>query len=206
MFANPRSCAPDSSPGQRVGHRWRSRYGPRRVHRTLNPCGQPRRNWIHTTAPKCRATPPNHRTRSGRLTMRRGRGQVAPRPTWTGRPHPLCSSQSVRAVKARRPTRRTPRLRRPGRLWHDCYINVTPHQGHETLQDWAAFRLTHLRSDDALSAHEDAIVQSVRTAAAARSCAIDDYVTTVGHHQFHEVASTSRMAPSEASLSPPSLG
>jgi hypothetical protein len=67
------------------------------------------------------------------------------------------------------------------------YINVTPHQGHETLQDWAAFRLTHLRSDDAVSAHEDAMVQSVRTAAAVRSCVIDDYVT-YGGHRFHEVA------------------
>ena len=68
------------------------------------------------------------------------------------------------------------------------YINVTPHQGHETLQDWAAFRLTHLRGEDAASAHEDAMVQSVRTAATLRSCVIDDYVTTVGHHHFHEVA------------------
>jgi hypothetical protein len=68
------------------------------------------------------------------------------------------------------------------------YLNVTPHQGHETLQDWAAFRLSHLLGDDALSVHEDATVQSVRTAAALRSCVIDDYVTTIGHHRFHEVA------------------
>jgi hypothetical protein len=68
------------------------------------------------------------------------------------------------------------------------YLNVTPRQGLETLQDWAEFRLTHLRGDDAVSVHEDAMVQSVRTAAAVRSCVIDDYVTTVGHHQFHEVA------------------
>ena len=67
------------------------------------------------------------------------------------------------------------------------YLNVTPRQGPETLQDWAAFRLTHLRGDAAVSVHEDAMVQSVRTAAAMRSCVIDDYVTTVGHHQFHEV-------------------
>ena len=32
------------------------------------------------------------------------------------------------------------------------------------------------------------MVQSVRTAATVRSCVIDDYVTTVGHHPFHEVA------------------
>lgn len=68
------------------------------------------------------------------------------------------------------------------------YLNVTPHQGHETLQDWAAFRLSHLLGDDAVSVHDDATVQSVRTAAALRSCVIDDYVTTIGHHHFHEVA------------------
>jgi hypothetical protein len=68
------------------------------------------------------------------------------------------------------------------------YLNVTPRQGPETLQDWAALRLTHLRGDHDVSVHEDAIVQSVRTAAAVRSCVIDDYTTTVGHHQFHEVA------------------
>ncbi len=68
------------------------------------------------------------------------------------------------------------------------YLNVTPHQGHETLQGWAAFRLSHLLDDDAVSVHEDATVQSVRTAAAVRSCVTDDYVTTMGHHHFHEVA------------------
>ena len=68
------------------------------------------------------------------------------------------------------------------------YLNVTPHQGHETLQNWAAFRLSHLLGDDADSVHEDATVQSVRTAAAVRSCVTDDYVTTIGHHHFHEVA------------------
>jgi hypothetical protein len=68
------------------------------------------------------------------------------------------------------------------------YLNVTPRQGPETLRDWAAFRLTHLRGDDAVAVHEDAMVQSVRTEAVVRSCVIDDYVTTLGHHQFHEVA------------------
>ena len=68
------------------------------------------------------------------------------------------------------------------------YLNVTPHQGDETLQDWAAFRLSHLREDDTVSVHEDAMVRSVRTAAGVRSCVADDYVTTIGHHHFHEVA------------------
>jgi hypothetical protein len=68
------------------------------------------------------------------------------------------------------------------------YLNVTPHQGDETLQNWTAFRLTHLLDDDAVSVHEDTAVQSVRIAGAVRSCVIDNYVTTVGHHHFHEVA------------------
>jgi hypothetical protein len=68
------------------------------------------------------------------------------------------------------------------------YLNVTPHEGDETLHDWAAFRLTHLRGDDAISVHEDAKVQSIRSPAAVRSCVTDDYVTTIGHHHFHEVA------------------
>ena len=68
------------------------------------------------------------------------------------------------------------------------YLNVTPRQGDETLQDWTAFRLSHLLGDDAVSVHEDATVQSVRMATTDRSCVTDDYLTTVGHHQFHEVA------------------
>ncbi len=68
------------------------------------------------------------------------------------------------------------------------YINVTPRQAPETLRNWATFRTTHLLGDDAVSVHEDAMVQSVPTATTVRSCLTDDYVTTVGHHQFHEVA------------------
>ena len=57
-----------------------------------------------------------------------------------------------------------------------------------TQPDWSAFRLTHLGGDDAVSDHEDATVRWVRTAEAVRSCVIDDYVTTVSHHRYHEVA------------------
>ena len=68
------------------------------------------------------------------------------------------------------------------------YLNVTPRQGNETLRDWAAFRLSHLLRDDATSVHKDGMVSSLRTANGARSCVTDDYVTTIGHHHFHEVA------------------
>jgi hypothetical protein len=68
------------------------------------------------------------------------------------------------------------------------YLNVTPRQGAEQLQGWAAFRLAHLRQDDASSVRRDAAITSVGTSTARRSCVIDDYVTKVGHHHFHEVA------------------
>jgi hypothetical protein len=68
------------------------------------------------------------------------------------------------------------------------FLNVTPHQSDETLRDWAAFRVSHLLDDDAISVHEDAVVTALRTATGARSCVTDDYVTTIGHHHFHEVA------------------
>ncbi len=56
------------------------------------------------------------------------------------------------------------------------------------MRNWAAFRLSHLRDDDAASVHEVAAVTALRTATGVRSCVTDDYVTTVAHHHFHEVA------------------
>jgi hypothetical protein len=68
------------------------------------------------------------------------------------------------------------------------YLNATPIQGGERLQGWPEFRLRHLRDDDARAARVDAATQLVRTSAGLRSCVIDDYVTKVGSHPFHEVA------------------
>jgi hypothetical protein len=68
------------------------------------------------------------------------------------------------------------------------YLNVTPRQGDERLDGWAAFRLAHLRGDETVSATQDGAVQSVETGDTLRSCVTDDYVTEVGHHRFHEVA------------------
>jgi hypothetical protein len=68
------------------------------------------------------------------------------------------------------------------------YLNVTPLQGGERLDSWPGFRLEHLRDDDASSAREDAAAPLVRTGGALRSCIVDDYVTRVGGHHFHEVA------------------
>jgi hypothetical protein len=68
------------------------------------------------------------------------------------------------------------------------FLNATPRAEGEFLRGWAAVRLAHLQADDAASAHKDAAVESVRVRDAVRSCVTDDYVTTVGHHRFHEVA------------------
>jgi hypothetical protein len=68
------------------------------------------------------------------------------------------------------------------------YLNVTPLQGGEQLQGWPEFRLEHLRDDDARWTREDAAAQFVRTHANLRSCVMDDYVTKIGSHHFHEVA------------------
>jgi hypothetical protein len=67
------------------------------------------------------------------------------------------------------------------------YLNATPRQGDERLHDWPQFRIQHLRADDASSAREDAAVL-VRTGSSLRSCVVDDYVTRVDGHHFHEVA------------------
>jgi hypothetical protein len=67
------------------------------------------------------------------------------------------------------------------------YLNATPRQGDERLRSWPDFRLEHLR-DDARSVREDAAAQLVRTGNALRSCVVDDYMTRVGGHDFHEVA------------------
>jgi hypothetical protein len=68
------------------------------------------------------------------------------------------------------------------------YLNATPIQRGERLQGWPEFRLRHLLDEDARAARVDAQTQFVRTHAALRSCVIDDYVTKVGGHHFHEVA------------------
>jgi hypothetical protein len=68
------------------------------------------------------------------------------------------------------------------------YLNATPRQGAERLQDWAAFRLRLLRSDDAASAHEVAAAEGVKFRGGTGSCLIDSYVTRIGAHHYQEIA------------------
>lgn len=68
------------------------------------------------------------------------------------------------------------------------YLNATPRQGAERLQDWAAFRLRLLQSDDAVSAHEISAAQGVKFRGGTGSCLIDGYVTRIGRHHYDEIA------------------
>jgi hypothetical protein len=68
------------------------------------------------------------------------------------------------------------------------YLNATPRQGTEHPEHWAAFRLSRLRSDDAVSAHQDAAAEGVKFRGGTGSCVIDDYITRVGGHHYQEIA------------------
>jgi hypothetical protein len=68
------------------------------------------------------------------------------------------------------------------------FLNVTPRQGDETLGNWAAFRLDHLREDDARSARRDSAATGLRFRGGTGSCVIDDYVTKAGASHFREIA------------------
>jgi hypothetical protein len=68
------------------------------------------------------------------------------------------------------------------------YLNATPRQGTERLQDWAASRVKLLRSDDAAWAHQDAAGQGVKFRGGTGSCVIDDYLTRIGAHHYEEIA------------------
>jgi hypothetical protein len=68
------------------------------------------------------------------------------------------------------------------------YLNATPRQGAERLQQWAAFRLRLLGADDAASAHQVAAAEGVKFRGGTGSCVIDTYVTRIGGHRYQEIA------------------
>jgi hypothetical protein len=68
------------------------------------------------------------------------------------------------------------------------YLNATPRQGGENLQDWAAYRLRVLRAEDASSAREDAAATGLAFLGGTGSCVVDDYITRIGAHHLEELA------------------
>lgn len=77
------------------------------------------------------------------------------------------------------------------------YLNATPQQSDETLQDWARFRLAHNRDEG--DAHEQVLAsaQNLRLRDGRGSCVIDRYRTT--RTSYQEIACLVR-APAEATV------
>jgi hypothetical protein len=68
------------------------------------------------------------------------------------------------------------------------YLNATPRQGDEEMATWAAFRLSHLRDDNARSVRELAAAAGIRFRGGTGSCLLDSYATKVGAHHYTELA------------------
>ncbi|MBT8159676.1 MULTISPECIES: hypothetical protein [Arthrobacter] len=68
------------------------------------------------------------------------------------------------------------------------YLNATPQQGDESLDNWNTFRLDHLTDENSSSPTKF----SARTGMAFRggtgSCVDDSYVTHIGNNRYREIA------------------
>jgi hypothetical protein len=99
----------------------------------------------------------------------------------------LAYPPAMHLVEGDRGTVSAAQLNRSGRYL--LYLNATPRQGDETLQNWPSFRVSHLLDDDASVAHELASVIGVRFLGGGTGvCVSDTYVTKVGAHHFTEIA------------------
>jgi hypothetical protein len=68
------------------------------------------------------------------------------------------------------------------------YLNATPRQGAERLQNWASFRLDRNREEGDRQVRELADAEGLRFRAARGSCVIDEYLSKVGAHPYREIA------------------
>jgi hypothetical protein len=68
-----------------------------------------------------------------------------------------------------------------------AYLNSSPRQGGEQLSTWPDFRLETLRQKNS-SVHEVARAFELSFRGGTGSCVIDDYVTRIKNHHFHEIA------------------
>lgn len=68
------------------------------------------------------------------------------------------------------------------------YLNVTPRQGSETLRDWPAFRLAHLREDGDTAVRLDATSATLPFRGGHGRCVVDDYITRIHSNHYREIA------------------
>ena len=68
------------------------------------------------------------------------------------------------------------------------YINATPKQSSETLQNWPGFRIEHLKEESAVKARLIAESHGVRFLGGTGTCVVDAYITKVKSNHFTELA------------------
>jgi hypothetical protein len=69
-----------------------------------------------------------------------------------------------------------------------AYLNVTPRQGHETVSNFAAFRVNHIGEDHDMHVHRDGSIQGLPLGQNRASAVLDDYVTRAGGSHYREFA------------------
>jgi len=68
------------------------------------------------------------------------------------------------------------------------YLNVTPRQGGETLQNWPGFRVEHLREDGETGVRVDATSGTLSFHGGQGRCVVDDYTTKIHNNHYREIA------------------
>jgi hypothetical protein len=68
------------------------------------------------------------------------------------------------------------------------YLNVTPRQGDETLQNWPGFRAEHLREDGETAVRIDATSGPLSFRGGQGRCVVDDYTTKIHNNHYREIA------------------
>jgi hypothetical protein len=67
------------------------------------------------------------------------------------------------------------------------YLNATPQQGEETLENWASFRVDHNRDEGDVNVAPVASATNLRFPGGRGSCVIDTYTSSTGH-SYREIA------------------
>jgi hypothetical protein len=68
------------------------------------------------------------------------------------------------------------------------YLNVTPKQGDETLNNWPGFRMEHLRDDGQSAVHLDSVSGPLNFRGGHGRCVTDTYTTDIHHNHYNEIA------------------
>jgi hypothetical protein len=68
------------------------------------------------------------------------------------------------------------------------YLNVTPRQGDETLQNWPRFRVGHLAEEGQRAVRVDATSAMLPFQGGQGRCVVDDYTSRVHNNRYREIA------------------